>query len=273
MDLERLNPNDSSWNQWYADHVARYVFAINYAVGRRVLDAGTGQGYGAAMLKSYGAESVVAVDIDPAVIQEAKKRYGTPGVEFVQADCETLDRLEPGFDLVCNFENIEHLNDPERFLSRTAKLLRPEGVLLCSTPDRAYTRPFVNGLPANPYHVHEWYSDEFVEVLRKHFRSVELRVQVASHALKERQDAENRLLRRLSDCERMAGRSVGGFCVRLLRKAKLLFGTSNRGAQGQAAHSNLSAASPGDYPIVPGPVATLFGTPWCLFAVCNLPFQ
>ncbi len=37
-------------------HIARYLFASSYVKGKKVLDVGTGIGYGAAMLKAYGAD-------------------------------------------------------------------------------------------------------------------------------------------------------------------------------------------------------------------------
>src|SRR5262249_35048534 len=86
---------------------------------------------------------------------------------------------------VCNFENIEHLHDPAGFVKSAARVLAPEGVLLCSTPDRAHTPPFVNGRPANPFHVFEWYRDEFAELLAAGFREVHIKTQVKSHSLKQ----------------------------------------------------------------------------------------
>ena len=51
-----------------------YMFAVHYVVGKRVLDAGTGYGYGAAVLAASGASSVLAVDID----QELSQRLRLP---------------------------------------------------------------------------------------------------------------------------------------------------------------------------------------------------
>ena len=64
---ERGLPGTPEWAQMAGHHVARYLFAVEFARGRRVLDCGTGFGYGARLLRTCGASSVVAVDLDAAV--------------------------------------------------------------------------------------------------------------------------------------------------------------------------------------------------------------
>jgi len=65
---ERPDPGGNEWEDHHADHLSRYLYAAPLVAGRRVLDAGTGPGYGAALLKDAGASHVQAVDIDPATI-------------------------------------------------------------------------------------------------------------------------------------------------------------------------------------------------------------
>src|SRR5206468_10143309 len=117
---------------------------------------------------------------------------------FCFDDCETLSKVQGPVDLICSFENIEHLKRPEAFLKSAARLLADDGVLLCSTPDRAATAPFENGKPANPFHFHEWYRDEFVALLKEHFRGIDLRTQVMSTSLQRRTKAVLSLQRALS---------------------------------------------------------------------------
>src|SRR5690242_18745766 len=109
MAEERAVPGTVEWAELGAPHLARYLFAVDYARGRRVLDAGTGSGYGAALLKMHGADSVRAIDIDAETIRQAEERFALEGVTFAVDDCETLAQTAGPFDLICNFENIEHL--------------------------------------------------------------------------------------------------------------------------------------------------------------------
>ena len=65
---ERLLPDQQRDDDLYYEHLARYMFAAALARGRRVLDAGCGAGYGAALLASSGAHSVTAIDIAPEAV-------------------------------------------------------------------------------------------------------------------------------------------------------------------------------------------------------------
>ncbi len=83
---------------WY-EHMHRYAYAAPFARGKRVLDAGCGEGYGSALLAQAGAE-VLGIDIDAASVAHARSRYtGVAQLRFQQADVTALDELpDAGFD-------------------------------------------------------------------------------------------------------------------------------------------------------------------------------
>src|SRR5262249_48518815 len=113
MNPERLgNFGDITWGEAGADHMARYLFAGQFVAGKRVLDVGTGMGYGAAMLLSAGASSVTAFDIDETTVGQARQRFGCEGIEFCVGNSETFDSTLSGFDVIVSFENIEHIPQP-----------------------------------------------------------------------------------------------------------------------------------------------------------------
>jgi SAM-dependent methyltransferase len=64
---------------------------------------------------------------------------------------------------------IEHLADPQRYLAEIARVLRPDGVLLLSTPN------LLQSDRENPYHLHEYEPDELKGALAAHFHRVEMR--------------------------------------------------------------------------------------------------
>jgi SAM-dependent methyltransferase len=255
MALERLDPGADIWRLYAADHLARYLAAEPLARGRRVLDAGTGHGYGAAVLAAGGAAEVVAVDICPATLQAAAARFPLANLRFVLDDCTRLDKCDGPFDLICSFENIEHLSDPGGFVAAAADRLTADGVLVCSTPDRASTPAFVDGRPANPYHTHEWYADEFRELLVTRFAEVDLRCQVRRFVVDERQARADALYMTW----RLGPRAVRALLHRL------------RGWPPPPPVREESVGVPDDYPIVPRPTAGLFGTTICHYAVCRRP--
>ncbi len=150
-----------------AEHLARYQFVFPLAEGARLLDAGSGEGYGAALLARVAAE-VTAIDVDSKAIENAKRNYPLSNLHFqlVEADAD-YPFPEKSFDLVTSFEVIEHIHGWKKYLERIAKVLKDEGVLVISSPNRPYYRDERGEM--NPFHVHEFDPDEFREILEKHF--------------------------------------------------------------------------------------------------------
>jgi SAM-dependent methyltransferase len=167
---ERFDPPLMSGRLIEAEHFARYAWAAQFASGKRVLDAACGMGYGTAMLAAGSANEVVGVDLDEAVI--ARVSADPPkGASFRVADLRRLPFGEDEFDLVVCFEAIEHVPEPEVVLDQLARVLRPDGLLIVSTPNRdVYT-------PGNPFHLRELTPNELEAELEKRFASVVLRRQ------------------------------------------------------------------------------------------------
>jgi 2-polyprenyl-3-methyl-5-hydroxy-6-metoxy-1,4-benzoquinol methylase len=133
-------------------HLAAYHFASSRAAGRTVLDAGCGEGYGAARLADVAAR-VLGVD-RPEAVRIAAGRHRAPRLEFRAQDLEQLDTLGERFDLVLSFQVIEHLPDPVGFLAALARRVAPGGELIVTTPNRLMS------VSENPYHLREWTAPE-----------------------------------------------------------------------------------------------------------------
>ena len=178
---ERIAPGDAFWDTHLQEHRQRYEFAAARLVaGSRVLDAGCGVGYGTALLLDQGAALAVGVDVSADALEVARRRFDRPGIHWIREDCVSLRQAgaHAPFDLIVNFENIEHVGDPERFLDRVADLLAPDGVFLISTPNRAAMNRVhgaaVDAPSANPFHEVEFSADELRQALAKRFGSVVL---------------------------------------------------------------------------------------------------
>ncbi|MBK8066900.1 MAG: class I SAM-dependent methyltransferase [Rhodanobacteraceae bacterium] len=152
---------------WY-EHMHRYAYAAPFAHGKRVLDAACGEGYGSALLAQAGAE-VLGIDIDEASVAHARSRYtAVPSLRFEQADVTALDHLaDADFDLIVSFETLEHVQAQERMLAGFRRLLKPDGILLISSPDKR-TYSDERGYH-NEFHVRELYRDQFEALLRTQF--------------------------------------------------------------------------------------------------------
>ncbi|MCE9631481.1 MAG: methyltransferase domain-containing protein [Planctomycetia bacterium] len=259
MNVERATPGAPEWPALAAPHMARYLWAAERVAGRRVLDAGSGAGYGSALLRAGAAAEVVGVDVDATAVAAARQRFGGLGISFAVDDCEHLEGVAPGWDVVCCFEVIEHLRRPEDFLATAGRLLGADGILLVSTPERASTPPFVAGRPRNPFHEHEWHRDEFVALLRRHFADVEIRVQVESHSLQARAGAVQALRQGL-----MLANPLAAFAWRKWPLAP-------KADRGWTRLEGFAAGSIADYPVVSTGLAAIYGRPLFNVGLCRAP--
>ncbi len=187
-------------------HLKRYDFALPWCAGKDVLDGACGVGYGAAHLAPQ-ARRVLGVDASAEAVEYARRRYGRPNVEFVCMDLLELELPDSTFDVVCSFETVEHLADPERFLSQVVRVLRPAGILVVSTPRADRT----THSPENPFHTVEFSTADFEQLLGRHFGAIELygqrRAQTARHRLLQRLDVLG--LRKRLSFARQASRLLG----------------------------------------------------------------
>jgi SAM-dependent methyltransferase len=164
------------------EHLARYRFAARFAgASAHVLDAGCGSGYGVAEFPN--AAAVVAFDISAEAVAHARRAYSTPGVHFLLSACESLPFADRSFDLVVAFEVIEHIEGWRQMLTEAGRVLRPSGVLLVSTPNKAWYAESRAAAGPNPYHVREFEYDEFKTALEAAFPHVHLWTQNHSESI------------------------------------------------------------------------------------------
>lgn len=172
---ERAVPGEVEPDLWN-EHVVRYAFAARLAAGARVLDAGCGTGYGAAML-AQTATWVAGVDVAREAVDYARGRYSLPNLSFLQASATALPFNEGAFDLVVAFELIEHVPDWRTLLSELRRVLAPGGRCLISTPNRCYYAEARAASGPNPFHYHEFDWQELMVELKAVFAAVELYVE------------------------------------------------------------------------------------------------
>ncbi|TAN03670.1 MAG: glycosyltransferase [Rhodanobacteraceae bacterium] len=153
------------------EHLHRYAWCACLAKGKDVLDIACGEGYGSAMLAAR-ARSVIGMDVDAATIEHARKVYqGIAGLQFELGDAARLTLADDSIDMVVSFETIEHHDRHREMIAEIRRVLRPDGLLVLSSPNRdVYSK--LSG-QHNEFHVKELDFAELDAVLREQFDDIE----------------------------------------------------------------------------------------------------
>jgi SAM-dependent methyltransferase len=156
---ERTVPGIAREQYWFARHEVVYDWLAPHVAGQTVLEAGSGEGYGADILRHAGAR-VVALDYDQGAIQHSAATYPLPHVRA------NLSAMPIGaVQTVVSLQVIEHLWDLRGFL---AEVRRSAERTFLSTPNRLTFSPGLGRgqKPTNPFHVEEFDAEQLVVMMK-----------------------------------------------------------------------------------------------------------
>lgn len=174
---ERLVPGVKALNPMRVENLARFHFfmqqfsALAHAPDPRILDLGCGAGEGTAAVGQQGWQ-VWGVDLSPEAARFARAAYPAPNIAFASMDAGRLGFASRAFDAVVSIEVIEHLADPRSYLREAARVLKPGGLFVLSTPNQLRSSPTPGSMW--PEHVHEYHPTELQALLEPFFSSVAL---------------------------------------------------------------------------------------------------
>ncbi|HKC01672.1 MAG TPA: bifunctional 2-polyprenyl-6-hydroxyphenol methylase/3-demethylubiquinol 3-O-methyltransferase UbiG [Sphingomicrobium sp.] len=132
--LHKLNPvrlryiRDQIDRHWQCDECSRRPLE-----GKTAMDVGCGAGLLSESLARLGAK-VTGIDAAPEVIAVARDHATGMGLEIDYRAADVLD-VEGQFDLITCMEVIEHVAEPQAFITALAKRLASNGLLILSTPN------------------------------------------------------------------------------------------------------------------------------------------
>ena len=145
--------------------------------GLRLLDIGCGGGLLSEPMARLGAD-VVGADAAPRNIPVAQVHAEKSGlsIDYRHTTAEALAAAGEQFDVVLNMEVVEHVADPLAYLTACRQLLKPGGLMVCSTVNRN-PKSFVMAIIGAEYVMrwlpkgtHEWAKfitpDELFDLIR-----------------------------------------------------------------------------------------------------------
>ncbi len=146
--------------------------------GLRLLDIGCGGGLLSEPMARLGAE-VVGADAAARNIPVARLHAEQSGltIDYRHTTAEDLAAAGEQFDVVLNMEVVEHVADPLAYLTACQQLLKPGGLMICSTLNRnpkSYLMAIVGAehvMRWLPKGTHDWNKfitpDELYDLIRK----------------------------------------------------------------------------------------------------------
>jgi 2-polyprenyl-3-methyl-5-hydroxy-6-metoxy-1,4-benzoquinol methylase len=145
------------------------------------LEIGCGEGELSIRLAHRGFR-VRGCDISAEIVEEARRRAAAARVDatFWAEAIEAIDETQAAPLVVC-CEVLEHLDDPEHGLDTLAALARPH--LIASVPREPLWRAlnlargkYIADLGNTPGHVNHWSRRGFLDLLRRRFEIVDVRI-------------------------------------------------------------------------------------------------
>ncbi len=154
----------SSDNPLHQRLLSAYLIAKPYIKGD-LLELGCGEGRGIRELAPL-AEKYAAIDKIGEVIDQLSADF--PEHEFRQGHFPPMPYEDDSFDTIVSFQVIEHIKNDHLFLQEIARILKPGGTALISTPNIKMT------LSRNPWHIREYTADQLADVASKYFSEVDM---------------------------------------------------------------------------------------------------
>ena len=162
--LHMLNPSRLDYiTRQIAEEFGRDLTGELPFSGLRILDIGCGGGLLSEPMARLGAE-VIGADAAAGNIPVAQVHAEQSGltIDYRHTTAEAIAEAGERFDIVLNMEVVEHVADPQEFLTVCQTLLKPGGLMICSTLNRN-AKSFAMGIIGAewvmrwlPKGTHEW---------------------------------------------------------------------------------------------------------------------
>ncbi len=158
---ERVSDKDLSDNYVFQRSKLAYVEAAKLANGK-VLELGSGMGYGIPIIAPQ-TTSYMALDKHEPPVDFSLY----PMLKFTQTVFPPIPFDDNTFDCVISFQVIEHIKDDGFFIKEVARVLKPGGKFIVTTPNKKMS------ITRNPWHIREYHIEELKLLMNRSFSKVE----------------------------------------------------------------------------------------------------
>ena len=157
-----------------AQHLKPYEFLLAGIAGKKVLEVGSGDGYGTFFLAQSAGEAT-GIDYQDEVVTAARAKYRRSNLRFLCMDACRLDFSDRSFDAVCSFQVIEHIPEEmiPRYLSEIKRVLKDGGEFYLSTLNLAHAMKSPKTYKKNAAHCKEFTLHELQKALSAVFGSLQ----------------------------------------------------------------------------------------------------
>lgn len=121
------------------EQVERLLQYVNLKENQNYLEVGCGNGHICKHLARKYNLNVTGTDVDPEMIQFAKKNIGDmPNIRLLEMDATKMPFEDKEFDIILSFGVMHHIGNWEKALEEISRVLKPQGFLIFG--DLAYSR-------------------------------------------------------------------------------------------------------------------------------------
>ncbi len=127
----------SKKNRPYTDYppkLVKFLFdKFSLKPGMKILEPGCGRGEFLKIFKDLGLEAV-GLDIS----NEFEKDFSKDRINLILGDVEDKKGIpfpDDSFDVIYNKSFLEHLSNPDKFLTEAFRILKPGGIIISLVPD------------------------------------------------------------------------------------------------------------------------------------------
>ncbi|WP_046745293.1 class I SAM-dependent methyltransferase [Kordia zhangzhouensis] len=141
---------------YYNSNRYEFFFAKNFIdPSHHVLEIGAGSGYFADLLAT---KNYTGLEYNDKAIENAAKRNVTLINQSIQDFAKTH---QEEFDVVCNFQVLEHVPNPNEFINACLETLKKGGLLIIGIPsaNSILTNNKNHVLNFPPHHITRWFND------------------------------------------------------------------------------------------------------------------